>query len=195
VAALSGPAFSQAGANLREQPRIDAVTAAEPQLPHPATGCLQLLGDRLAGREGHHRVLLAMGEQDFSLRPARLPARMGVATAAHQSGQRQLLLAGDIAAAHIERHRPTLGESQQGRGLQRHRGSQRQQSCPQPSPRLRQIRPSRVLQVVPLPAKSGRMGPGGAQGHHAHVWIHQFQAKLQQVIGIGSPAVQQHQPA
>ncbi len=171
------------------------MAAVERQLPHRAPRRFQLLGDRLAGRERDHPILFAMGEQDRWLRSARLPQRVGIAAAADQRRQRQSLLPGDVAAAHIERHRRALGETQQGRGLQRHRGPQGQETAPQPAARLGQIRPGRMLQVVPLAARTGGMGPGCAQGDHAHIPIDQLQSQLQQVIGIRTPAVQQHQPA
>ena len=78
---------------------------------------LQLLFQGLTGSEGHHRILFAMGEQDFWQGCCGwLPAGMGVAAAADQSGQ------GEAAAGcgHIKGHCCALGEAQQSGLLQGH---------------------------------------------------------------------------
>ena len=211
------------------------MAAAEPQPLHRAPGCLQQPFQFHAGREGHHRILLPMGEQEFCgrglIRLQRegqgLPARMGVATAGNQGRQRQrppgwpavirlrsnpavtggptsISVLAATPGGHIQGHGGPLGEAQQGRALQRHTGAQRDQPSPELHPGRGQLGPLRLLQVVPLAADAAGMGQGRPQGHQADLGLlsggqaserQQLQPQVEQVIGIGSPAMQQHQPA
>jgi len=38
------------------------------------------------------------------------------------------------------------------------------------------------------------MGFGGPQGHHVHARTHQQFPQIEEIVGIGAPAVQEHQP-
>lgn len=61
-----------------------------------------------------------------------------------------------------------------------------------------QAGPIGLLQVVPLPAEAAGVRFRCPQGHHADlvrlaIFSQQGGAQIQQIIGIGPPAVQQHQ--
>ena len=94
----------------------------------------------------------------------------------------------------MDGHGGPLGEAQHHRALQGHALLQHRQPAPQVVQRPRQLRPARLLQVVPLPPTAGRMGEGGLQGHHAHLGPHEQLAQLKEIARIGTPAMQQHQP-
>ena len=140
----------------------------------------------LAGGERHHRILAAVAEQGRWGRLSRLPALMGVATAGDQPCQRQL-------RTHIHRHRAALGEAQQHGVLQRHLRRQILQPLPQRGPRRRQGGPVDRLQPIPLAPHAHRVGLGRSQRHHAHRRPHQQAAQIEQIVGVGAPAMQQHQ--
>ncbi len=100
------------------------------------------------------------------------------------------------AGGHIHRHRPSLREAQQDRVLQRHRLRQLLQPLPQRLPGTGQFLPvRRRRQSIPLAADAGRMDPRRPKRHQIHRPIHQLLPQIQQVVGVGSPAMQQHQPA
>ena len=123
--------------------------------------------------------------------PPRLgcPVGMGVATAADQAGHRQPPGAG----GHIQGHRRPLGEAEQHRLAQAQFPIQGNQPLAQLAAGDGQLGPARLLQVVPLPPHAGRVGQRGLKGHHAHLRAHQQSSQLHQVVGVRSPAVQQHQ--
>ncbi|KMM17321.1 hypothetical protein SYNGFB01_04780 [Synechococcus sp. GFB01] len=157
------------------------------------TGLLEAPFQFLAGCIGHHRILLTMGQQDRKLSwrsgPAWLPARVRIAAAADQTGQCQAVVPG----GHVESQGGSLRETQQHRLLQRQFRIQLLQTFQQLEPGRGQLRPVRLLQVIPLASHAGGMRQRGLQGHHAHLGCHQQLTQIEQVGGVCPPAVQQHE--
>ncbi len=138
-----------------------------------------------------------MGEQDLHGRRAGVPVGMGIPAAGDQGCQWQARLSSAcLPCGHVESHRGTLGEAEHGRTRQGHARSQVLQSPAQVPASGRQRLPVGLgQQVVPLPTGPGRVGKRCPQRHHTHLGPHQEFGKVEQVIGIGTPAMQQHQPA
>jgi len=207
--AFSAPAALDERPHRRKQVGINRVAAAETQQLHGCTGLQQQALQLDARPMGHHRILLAVGEQHLQIAMAlrgvarvggRLPARMGIAAAGHHSGHRQGFGGGAIAArgctrCAVQRHGRTLRETQQHRVVEGQALVQVLQTAAQIHQRARQLGPAVLLQVVPLAARAGRVGQGRPQGHQLLVGAHQQLAQVEQVVGIGAPAMQQDQPA
>ena len=157
------------------------------------SGCLQQSLQLDAGPVRHHRVLVAMAQQHRQRQGAGLPVGVGIAAASNDTRQRQGVARGPAAAGHIESHGRALGEPQQHGLLQRHRFGQSLQACVQGHPARGQLGPAALLQVVPLASHPSRVRQRRTQGHDAHLRAHQQLAQIEQIVGVGAPAVQQHQ--
>ena len=153
---------------------------------HPGLLELEKPQQFLAGRIGHHRVVLAMGEQHLGHGRLGLPARVGVAAAGHDPFQGQV-------ATPIEGHGRPLGEAEQHRVLEGQAAAEGLKARPKGQPGLGQVRPAGVLQVVPLAAEAAGVGLGCPQGQQLAPLATELPPQLEQVFGIGPPAVQEHQ--